>query len=84
MKYEVIRTSMFKSDYKLAKKRGKDMRRINEAIRILAYGDQLDASYKAHPLKGGYAGYIECHIQPDWLMIYRIRDTTWTSYTSTS
>ena len=75
MKYEIQRTSHFKRDYKLAKKRGCDMQLLKEAVTILANGEQLPAKYLNHNLTGNYAGYQECHIEPDWLLVYKITES---------
>ena len=75
MKYEIQRTSQFKRDYKLAKKRGCDMQLLKDAVTILANGEQLPAKYFNHNLSGDYAGYQECHIEPDWLLVYKITES---------
>lgn len=75
MKYNIIRTVKFKKDYKLAKKRGMSIVLLFEVIDLLAKGEGLPEKYKDHQLAGGYVGYRECHIQPDWLLIYRKKDT---------
>jgi len=72
MKYQIEMTSRFKRDYKLLKKRGYDMSLLKEVIDFLADGIPLPARYVDHNLSGNYNGYRECHIQPDWLLIYRI------------
>lgn len=73
-KYTVKFTNQFKKDYKLAKKRGKRMDLINEAINILADGEALPEKYRDHSLSGNWIGHRECHIQPDWLMVYYFED----------
>lgn len=73
-KYTVKFTNQFKKDYKLAKKRGKRMDLINEAINILADGEALPEKYRDHSLSGNWTGHRECHIQPDWLMVYYFED----------
>ena len=65
-------STRFKKDYKLAQKRGYNMDLLKEVIDILANGDQLPEKYFDHPLSGDYRGSRECHIEPDWLLIYRI------------
>lgn len=75
MKYKIIRTSRFKKDFKLAKKRGCDLNLLFKAIEMLANGEQLPEFYDDHSLKGIYEGYRECHIQPDWLLVYRITES---------
>ncbi len=69
-KYDLKQTTKFKKDYKLAKKRGLNMRRLEYVIDELLLGHTLDAQYLDHPLHGNYEGFNECHIQPDWLLIY--------------
>lgn len=73
MKYDLQFTSQFKKDLKLAKKQNKDLGKLFEVIDILANGETLDAKYKDHSLTGNYRGTRECHIEPDWLLIYEIR-----------
>ncbi len=74
MKYEVRFTSQFKKDLKLAKRQNKNLEKLFEVIDILANGGTLDPSYHDHDLTGNYRGTRECHIEPDWLLIYEIRD----------
>jgi mRNA interferase YafQ len=71
---EVKRTNKFKKEYKLMRKRGKNMGKINLAILLIARGVPLPAEYMEHPLRGRYEGCSECHIEPDWLLVYRIED----------
>lgn len=73
MKYDLQFTSQFKKDLKLAKKQNKDLGKLFEVIDILANGETLDAKYKDHSLTGNYRETRECHIEPDWLLIYEIR-----------
>ncbi len=68
--YSLKHTTRFKKDYKLAKKRGLDLRLLEHVIDELLQGHTLDAKYLDHPLHGDYEGFNECHIQPDWLLIY--------------
>ena len=72
MKYEVKFTNQFKKDLKLAKKQNRDLDRLFDAINILADGGTLDAKYRDHDLTGNYKGTRECHIEPDWLLVYEI------------
>ena len=74
MKYEVKFTNQFKKDLKLAKKQNKDLDKLFEAVNILAEGGTLDAKYRDHELSGNYKGTRECHIEPDWLLIYEIQN----------
>ena len=74
MKYRIERTSRFKKDYKLIQKRGYDIKLLETVETILSKGDALRAKYKDHPLKGSHKGLRECHITPDWLLVYEIDD----------
>lgn len=65
-------TNQFKKDLKLAKKQGKDLDKLFEVINILANGEKLDTKFKDHDLSGSYKGTRECHIEPDWLLVYEI------------
>ncbi len=64
--------STFKKDYKRIKKRGYDTRLLEKVITILAEGKPLPLEYRDHPLSGDYIGCRECHIAPDWLLVYEI------------
>ena len=72
MKYSIQRTSQFKKDFKLAEKQGLDIPELEKVVNILAGGATLPLEYRDHELKGDYSGYRECHIEPDWLLIYKI------------
>lgn len=72
MSLQVVWTSKFKKDYKLAIKRGWDIDLLDNAIRLLASAKPLPKEYNDHPLFGDWKGYRECHIEPDWLLVYRI------------
>ena len=72
MKYIVKFTSRFKKDYKLAVKRGYDISALENVIEMLAEGHTLPEAYHDHPLVGNYKGCRECHITPDWLLVYKI------------
>ena len=74
MKYEVKFTNQFKKDLKLAKKQNKNLDKLFEVVNILADGRTLDACYHDHELSGKYKGTRECHIEPDWLLVYEIRN----------
>lgn len=62
----------FKKDVKLCSKRGLDMRKLKYVVNYLENEQKLDVKYKNHTLSGRYDGSMECHIQPDWLLIYEI------------
>ena len=74
MKYEIQRTSQFKKDYKLAIKRGCDISKLQKVVMILASGETLPEEYQDHQLRGNNNGYRECHIEPDWLLVYKISE----------
>lgn len=74
MKYQLKPTSKFKQDIKTAKKRGYDLSLLTEVLNILAAGEALPPKYKDHNLIGNYKGCRECHIQPDWLLIYEVSE----------
>ncbi|MCQ2546364.1 MAG: type II toxin-antitoxin system YafQ family toxin [Clostridia bacterium] len=65
-------TAQFRRDYKRMKKRGKDMTLLEEVIDSLLRDDKLPEKYRDHGLAGEYLGYRECHIEPDWLLVYSI------------
>lgn len=64
--------SQFKKDVKLIVKRGYKIDHLYKVMKALENEEILDAKYKEHPLIGNYKGYLECHIEPDWLLIYKI------------
>lgn len=70
MQYDVVLTGRFKKSIKLAKKRGLDLQLLEDVVNKLQNDEILDEKYKDHELKGKYKGFRECHIQPDWLLIY--------------
>lgn len=65
-------SGQFKRDVKLAKKRGKDMGQLKTLLALLIEDKPLPAAYLDHPLKGGWRGFRDAHIEPDWLLIYKI------------
>ena len=73
-KYTVKLTTQFKKDYKLAMKRGLDIWLLEDVIAILSMGLPLPEKNRDHALTGNWAGYRECHVLPDWLLVYRIDD----------
>ena len=73
-KYVVKVTSQFKKDYKLAMKRGFKISLLDEVIVLLSKGEELPEKYRDHALIGNWLGHRECHILPDWLLIYRIEN----------
>lgn len=74
MNHEIVWTTQFKKDYKLALKRHLDIELLDNVIRILSRGETLPERNKDHALTGEWVGHRECHILPDWLLVYRIED----------
>jgi len=68
----IFRTSTFKKDYKKMQKRGKEIEKLDEVIIKLAYGKKLEAKYLDHNLLGYCKGRRECHLEPDWLLLYKL------------
>ena len=66
-----VRSGQFRRDVKRAEKRGKDISKLRELIRLLLAGKALPARYRDHPLRGSWKGYRDAHLEPDWLLIYR-------------
>ena len=67
-----ISGAQFRRDVKLAQKRGKDMAKLREAILLLVEGRPLPARCKDHALSGEWSHFRDCHIEPDWLLIYKL------------
>ena len=67
-----VRTNRFKKDVELARKRGNDLNKLRAVMEKLIAEEALEAWHRDHPLVGGYAGRRECHIEPDWLLIYKL------------
>ena len=74
MKYELVLTGKFKKGLKLAKKRGLDIKLLEDIVDKLQNGIPLEEKHRDHELKGKLKGFRECHIQPDWLLMYLIED----------
>ncbi|NTU42228.1 MAG: type II toxin-antitoxin system YafQ family toxin [Nitrospirales bacterium] len=72
MKFDPVFTGQFKRDVKRIKARGKDDNALADIMTRLINGEMLDPWHKDHKLVGNYAGRRECHIEPDWLLIYKI------------
>ena len=71
-------TKKFEKDLSLIKKRGFKTEKLKQIISLLREGQIIDKKYKDHALAGNYRGYRECHIEPDWLLIYKIDNNTLT------
>ena len=64
--------AQFRRDVKLARKRGKDMEKLRELILLLIAGAPLPARFSDHPLSGEWNHFRDCHLEPDWLLIYKV------------
>ena len=73
-KYTVKYTTAFKKDYKRAIKRGLKIELLEQVVALLSMGESLPDKNRDHELTSDWVGHRECHIQPDWLLIYRIED----------
>ena len=67
-----VYTNQFKKDLKKNLKRGKDQEKLKVVLDALIFGDRLGIRYRDHNLMGDYKGRRECHIEPDWLLIYKL------------
>lgn len=70
--YSIVYTNRMKRDAKLMQKRGKDMNKLVEVLKFLAAGQTLPEKYRDHQLAGTLKDFRECHIEPDWLLMYQI------------
>ena len=73
--YSIVYTNQFKKSLKRCVKRGLDVSLLTAAVTILQENGSLPANYSPHRLKGQYAGCWECHLEPDWLLVWRQNDT---------
>lgn len=71
---EPVRSSQFRKDLKKAKRQGKDLAALQDVILTLANEQPLEERFRDHELTGNWRGYRECHINPDWLLIYKVVD----------
>jgi len=76
MTSKVSQTTAFKKDLKRQKKRGKDLNKLQELVKLLITEESLEEKYRDHSLTGNWADSRDCHIEPNWLLIYRIADST--------
>lgn len=70
----IVPSNQFKKDLKLARKRGLDLELLSVVVDTLAAQQPLDTKYRDHSLTGNYRGFRECHIEPDWLLVYRTEE----------
>ena len=74
--YLIKTTNIFEKDLTKMKKRGKDLSKLEYVVKLLANNETLPYQYKNHKLIGNYKDLLECHIEPDWLLIYQIKNET--------
>ena len=72
--FKIVASNKFKKDLIVASKRGFDLKLLSDVVQKLANGETLEPKYKDHPLIGNFVDFRECHVKPDWLLIYRIDD----------
>ena len=70
----IVQPTSFKKDVKRQKKRGKDLDKLKTLIELLVSGSELPESYRDHGLSGHWVGWRDCHVGPDWLLIYKVSD----------
>jgi mRNA interferase YafQ len=70
----IAQRKQFRNDVKRQKRRGKDIDELIAAVELLAEQGAVPSAYRPHKLSGGWSGVWECHIEPDWLLIYGITD----------
>jgi mRNA interferase YafQ len=73
--YSIRYSGLFKKQLRLMSKRGKNLAKINEVVLLLSETGNLPANYRPHKLKGDYTGYWEAHIEPDWLLVWEIKES---------
>ena len=69
---DLVMTTQFRKDLKHINKRGKDLSLLKDVLQTLREEQALEEKYRDHALTGNYIGFRECHIQPDWLLVYAI------------
>ena len=75
MKLDIIASNRFKKDLKLIRKHGMNLKNLEFVIDTLANKKKLDIKYRDHALAGKYKNFRECHIEPDWLLVYKITES---------
>lgn len=74
--YKIVYTNRMKRDAKRMKKQGKDLGKLVQALSLLSSGEPMPEHYKDHPLTGNLQDFRECHIEPNWLLLYQIFEDT--------
>jgi mRNA interferase YafQ len=73
---QLVTAARFRKDVERARRRGKDLSKLHKAIELLAAGEPLPTSYRDHALKGEFHALRDCHLEPDWLLIYAQTEQT--------
>ena len=68
----IFQTSQFKKDFKRIKSRGKDLEKLKSVVKVILAGEPMEERHHDHPLSGKWTGSRDCHVEPDWVLIYRI------------
>ena len=68
----IFQTSQFKKDFRRIQQRGKDLRKFKEVVSVIAKSEILAERHRDHALSGKWSGSRDCHIEPDWILIYRV------------
>lgn len=68
----IFQTSQFKKDFKGIKSRGKDLEKLKSVVKVILAGEPMEERHHDHPLSGKWTGSRDCHVEPDWVLIYRI------------
>jgi len=68
----IFQTRQFKRDFKRIKKRGKDLGKLKEVVSAIAKSEAMEERHRDHALSGKWSGSRDCHIEPDWILIYRV------------
>ena len=71
---KILQTKQFKKDIKRVSKRGKSKEKLIEVLRILEKGEELPEKYRDHRLSGDWVGRRDCHVEPDWVLIYKVTE----------
>lgn len=74
MALELLTTTAFEKDLRRLKKQGKDLDKLETIVNLLQVEEQLPARCRPHPLRGNWAGHWDCHVEPHWLLLYRITE----------
>ncbi len=73
---KIYYTDQFKRDYKRVKKQNKDLNKLRMVVGKLVAKETLELKYEDHPLRGNWKGFRDCHLEPDWLLIYKASEAT--------